>query len=32
MAHREQRAAALADALGKLREDRVLESLRDTIC
>ena len=32
MAHREQQAAALADALGKLREDRVLESLRDAIC
>lgn len=32
MAHREQQAAALADALGKLREDRVLESLRDALC
>ncbi len=32
MAHREEQAAALADALGKLREDRVLESLRDALC
>ncbi|HEX8953043.1 MAG TPA: CHAD domain-containing protein, partial [Polyangia bacterium] len=32
MAHREEQAAALADALAKLREDRVLESLRDALC
>lgn len=32
MAHREEQAAALAEALGKLREDRVLESLRDALC
>jgi CHAD domain-containing protein len=32
MAHREQQASALADALGRMREDRVLESLRDALC
>jgi CHAD domain-containing protein len=32
MAHREEQAAALGDALAKLREDRVLESLRDALC
>ena len=32
MAHREEQAAALGDSLGKLREDRVLESLRDALC
>ena len=32
MAHREEQASALADALGRLREDRVLESLRDALC
>ncbi len=32
MAHREQQAAALGDALAKLREDRILESLRDALC
>ena len=32
MAHREAQAAALNEALVKLREDRVLESLRDALC
>jgi CHAD domain-containing protein len=32
MAHREEQAAALGDGLAKLREDRVLESLRDALC
>src|SRR6185312_12677679 len=32
MAHREEQASALADALGRLREDRVLESPRDALC
>jgi len=32
MAHREEQAAALGDALVKLRTDRVLESLRDALC
>jgi CHAD domain-containing protein len=32
MAHREEQAAALGDALAKLRADRVLESLRDALC
>jgi CHAD domain-containing protein len=32
MAHRDEQAAALADALGRLRTDRVLESLRDALC
>lgn len=32
MAKREEKAAALADALGRLRDDRVLESLRDALC
>lgn len=32
MAHREEQASALAEALGKLREERVLESLRDALC
>jgi CHAD domain-containing protein len=32
MAHREEQAAALGDALTKLRADRVLESLRDAVC
>ena len=32
MAHREEQAAALGDALAKLRDDRVLESLRDALC
>ena len=32
MAHREEQAAALGDALAKLREERVLESLRDALC
>jgi CHAD domain-containing protein len=32
MAHREEQAAALGDALTRLRADRVLESLRDALC
>jgi len=32
MAHREEQAAALGDALTQLRSDRVLESLRDALC
>jgi CHAD domain-containing protein len=32
MAHREEQAAALGDSLGKLREERLLESLRDALC
>lgn len=32
MAHREEQAAALGDALTQLRNDRVLESLRDALC
>jgi len=32
MAHREEQAAALGDALAQLRTDRVLESLRDALC
>jgi CHAD domain-containing protein len=32
MAKREEKAAALGDALGRLRDDRVLESLRDALC
>ncbi len=32
MVRREQRAAALTDALGALRQDRVLEELRDALC
>lgn len=32
MAHREAQAAALNESLVKLREDRVLESLRDALC
>ncbi|HEY2746175.1 MAG TPA: CHAD domain-containing protein [Polyangia bacterium] len=32
MSHREAQAAALNEALGKLREDRVLESVRDALC
>ncbi len=32
MAHRESQAATLNEALGKLREDRVLESVRDALC
>jgi len=32
MAHREEQAAALGEALAQLRTDRVLESLRDALC
>jgi len=32
MAHREEHAARLGEALVKLRDDRVLESLRDALC
>jgi len=32
MAHREEQAARLGEALVKLRDDRVLESLRDALC
>lgn len=32
MARRDEQAAALADSLGALRQDRVLEELRDALC